>query len=164
MIDDFLAGIPEADDFIIRLQNIIGGKYKDGILKLDFSLDMDTPEEIRKARAKMILIRQELKSLRGEVVRAVYRINAEFLRLKGHYPGASEAIKAVENFWTGTSAALKTSIALLRSVPSLATAKICVRSCVYPWMNSSAFANPSRANCRKIAAAAVNCIPFVLML
>ena len=94
MIDDFLAGIPEADDFIIRLQNIIGGKYKDGILKLDFSLDMDTPEEIRKARAKMILIRQELKSLRGEVVRAVYRINAEFLRLKGHYPGASEAIKA----------------------------------------------------------------------
>jgi hypothetical protein len=67
MFDGFLKGIPDAQDFLVRLQKIVGGQVRQGSFNLSMNLEWDEPKEAKAVKAKV----QEMElQLRSDVVSA----------------------------------------------------------------------------------------------
>jgi hypothetical protein len=94
MFDGFLEGIPDAQDYLKRLQSILGGRVGQGSFHLNLDLKWNGPAEARAMRAKVREMEMKLRHLRSDVVNAVQRLNADFDRLKAELVGQPTVKKA----------------------------------------------------------------------
>lgn len=95
MAEDFFANIPEAEVFLGRLQQILGGELRDGKFSCSIEFKGNTPEEAKAARAKVLGIQQELRLLKKEVRSTIQALNAAWASFSASFGSKTAAQRAL---------------------------------------------------------------------
>lgn len=95
MADDFFANVPEAEVFVRRMQQILGGELRDGKFSCSIHFKADTREEVKAALAKILRIQSELRHLKKEVGQTIQRFNAAWASFGASLGSKTAATRAL---------------------------------------------------------------------